>query len=269
MKKTIALAIAVLLGILIPFRSASLEVRADGPVTYYVKYVESLGEFRQQIGGWDDQNGNGREIYYMGLDIKDGDAIVVDTAGNRFEFSTSAKLGNLTVISGSAVITAGGITDCYVLKNSIGVVNGNVTNAYVYDNGVANFNNNVSELLILAESSFNANVAVGGTVGHVRGDDGTKTCFDYYSVQENKFRLVDGAWQTPFEYCSPNPPAGNSAPATPSSNAGSSAGSAASAPASGGGEYDDVPKTGDVFLGYWLLGAAAACFLGGLKLKRN
>ena len=53
----------------------SLEVSAEGPVTYSVKYVPASGEWRYQANtSTFDDNAYHRELYYLRQELKAGDA---------------------------------------------------------------------------------------------------------------------------------------------------------------------------------------------------
>lgn len=277
MKKIVSLLAAAAL-CLMPLATFSLQARAAEPVTYYLKYLPGDNEWRYQVGSaWDDTAVH-RELYYMKLDIKDGDYMVIE-GNNDLILDVNVRLGNLTINRATTpIITAKGIDNCYILQDSRCVINGDVTNAYIYDNGFCNFNNNVTNLEIIGSSDINATVAVVGTAGHVKGVSNLQTYYDLYNFEAGKLYIENGSVRTEEKYYSTTPQ--STAATAPSTAAASSSAAAetpaASAPAASGtastaasGEYDDVPKTGEANTCIWLLGIAAVCLLGRYQLNKK
>ncbi len=263
--------LAALLVCLSPMARDVLVVHAQEPTTYYLKYVESEGEWRFQTGSaWQD-NGYHRELYYMQQDIKDGDLLVVDSAGNSLTLDVGVRLSNLTVLNGTAVITTKGIDNCYVTNDAVCVANGDVTNAYLYRNALANFNNNVNYLEVNDDQDIQSEVVVAGTVA-----DFHQVCLykgldlHLYNFQANTMHYAKGSLKTEEKYYSATPAEGTAtgpapAPSTPAPE--QAPAPAPSAPASD--EYDDVPKTGVPMTEAWLLAASLACCLGGYRLRKG
>jgi len=263
-KKVVALFTAALL-CLLPIFSNALTVQAEGtPTTYYVKYVESRNEWRFQYESWA-ENSEGRELYYLTEGIKDGDLLVID--GNTdLQLSVNAKLKNLTVVhSTAAIISATSIDEVFVINDSIAAITGDVGSASVYGNGVANFNSNVGNLYIITTNDNDdpdANVAVVGTVGYLKGHDKSSTYYEGYNFKANALRVENGHLKADAGSYSTTPSDTPSAPTAPS------AGTTTTTPSAG--EYDDVPKTGDFFVNPILfLGLAALCLVGRYELKRR
>ena len=252
-KRIISLLAAALLCAL-PLLSVPMNAEAAAPVTYSVSYDASNDGWYYQVGQWSEDNET-RELYYMLEAIKDGDYLVVADGGDG-ELTVDVQLGNLTVVSASAaVIHTKGITDAYVLHHSRCAINGDIQNAYVYSYAVVNFNNNVGNLEIAGEDGLlRASVGVAGTVGHAKAYVDTTTHFDIYNVAAGHFLMAEGSLKTAETAYSKTAPAAVPAPAP-------SAGAA--------DEYDEVPKTGDVNLAFGLAAAAAACFAGAYKVKRQ
>lgn len=261
LKTIVSLLLAVAICVLLP-NFNSMTVSAEGPVTYIVKHVDSNNEWRFQTGSstWD-ENGYHRELYYLHLDIKDGDILIVDGPGNA-PINISARLSNLTFVNGAyAVISATSIDDCYVLKDSVAAISGDVTNAYVYDNAVCTFNNNVGTLSVLndpnrKDSTLDATVSVAGTVNHLIGNDGAKLHYELYSFPAGKLVIDKGDVKTDASLFSTTAPAAGAQTNTSTQNQSSA------------DEYDDVPKTGDSAVVFWLLGISALCFAGRRALKK-
>lgn len=250
-KRIISLLAAALLCAL-PLLSVPMNAEAANPVTYSVSYNAAEDKWYYQTGQWSDDKET-REVYYMHEAIKDGDYLVIADGGDG-ELAVNVQLGNLTVVSASAaVIHTKGITDAYVLHHSRCAINGDVKNAYVYSYAVVNFNNNVEKLEIAGEDGLlRASVGVAGTVGHAKAYVDTTTHFDIYNVAAGHFLVTEGTLKTAETAYSKTAPAPAPAP---------SAGAA--------DEYDEVPKTGDMNLVFGLVTAAAACFAGAYKVKRQ
>ncbi|MFG6356318.1 MAG: hypothetical protein K1W26_05745 [Acetatifactor sp.] len=277
-----------------------LQVRADGPVTYSLKYVEANEEWRFHIGSWDDSNPGHRELYYLKESIKDGDLIVIEEGEHSLNLELPVRLSNITFNhSYTAVITAKSVDNVYVLRDSVGVVNGDVTNAYVYDDGVANFNNNVTNLYIMKERSGQQSIAVLGTVDYVKTADAEKVYNEFYNFQANSFRQEKGILKTdPSKYSlvptvtapvlpvvptdptlvPPVAPVTPVAPVVPTDPTlvppvAPVTPVAPIVPVTGG-EYDDVPKTGEpLALPALLILGAGICFgsayLAGKNSRRS
>lgn len=278
--------------------AAKLQVSAEEPVTYSLKYVEANGEWRYHVGSWDDNNMGHRELYYLKQFIKDGDIIVVESGDHSLNLDLSTvRLSNITFNhSHSAVISAKSVDTVYVLRDSVGVVNGDVTDAFVYDNAVANFNNNVQNLYITKERSGEQTIAVVGTVAYVRTGDSEKIYNELYNFQANTFRQEKGILKTdPSQFSLlppgvapvlpgvPTTPVAPVAPVVPTDPAVVPTTPVAPVapvvpttpvapvvPVAPGGEYDDVPKTGEPLAlpALFILGAGL-CFGGAYLVKKS
>ena len=260
LKTIVALFTAAML-CLLPIFSNTLTVQAEeNPITYYVKQVGD--EFRFQYGAWNDSD-NGRELYYLTENIKNGDHLVIDIPGQSIDLKVNASLNSLTVVNSSlAIIGANAIDTVYIINNSTASITGDVNNAYVYHHGVGNFNSNVSNLYVVNTADHDnpdATIAAVGTVGHVKATDGTGTYYEYYNFKANTLRIDGGNLVTASENFSKTPAAAPTTPATPA------------APTTGttsSGAYDDVPKTADTFVNpLWFLGIAVVCLAGRYSLK--
>ncbi|MBO5282978.1 MAG: hypothetical protein J6B43_07640 [Lachnospiraceae bacterium] len=247
----------------------ALQVSADEPVTYSLKYVEDKGEWRFHVGAWDDNNSGHRELYYLKESIKDGDQIVIEEGNYPLNLELPVNLKSITFNhSGNAVITAKSTENVYVLRDSVAAVNGDVVNAHVYDNAVANFNNNVTNLFITKERSGEQTIAVVGTVAYVKTSDAEKVYNEFYNFQAGSFYQEKGILKTDASKYSTTPPA-DTTPAQTTPATQPAADTSAAAPAASGSEYDDVPKTGESFLPYLLLMAAGVCFGSAYLLQRK
>lgn len=259
LKKMVSLLMVAALCALLPGANA-LTASASTPVTYYVKYVEHDSQWRFQEGSSWNVNGFHRELYYMYEAIKDGDSIVIDGSNPGFTLEVPVRLKNVTLLHGAAaVVTASSIDECYILRDSVAAINGNVTNAYVYDNGRCTFNNNVGTLTIqndfflVNDTLLHANVGVNGTVNHLIGKDNVQVHYEHYNFAAGTLVITDGDVKTdPANYSN-----------TPSSGSNKNTSSSSS------DEYDDVPKTGDSNLIFWLLGISALCLAGRYTLKKT
>ena len=267
LKKIVVLFTAALL-CLLPVISNPLTANAEGnPTTYYVKYVEDSGEWRFQYGTWDDNN-EGRELYYLTEGIQNGDLLVIDGTTD-INLQVKVKLSNLTVVNSPlALVSAASFDEVHVINNSTASVTGDVANAYVYNESVCNFNTNVTNLYIINTNQNDdpdANVAVIGTTGYVKGTDAGSTYYEGYNFKTNTLRIENGHLTTAAENYSTTATATPSASAAPTTPAAATTTTTPSA-----GEYDDVPKTGDPFVTPFLfLGIAAVCLTGSYALKKK
>lgn len=253
--------LAVAICVLLPNVNA-LTASAAEPVTYCLKYVAADDDWRWQVGSqWDDK-AEDRALYYLEQEIKDGDIVVVADGDSGKPLNLPVKLSNLTILHGAtAVVSASSITDCYVFRDTSCAVSGDVTNAYVYENATCTFNNNVGTLQILNtiqnDQLLHANVTVGGTVNYLIGKDYKQTHYEHYNFAAGTLVIEDGDVETDDDNYSNS---GSVPSATPT---------ATQAPASSSAdEYDDVPKTGESTLVFWLLGISAICFAGRYTLKK-
>lgn len=255
-KKFLSIIAAVVL-CLAPVLGTPMIAHAEGSaVTYYVKYVPTLNEFRYQLGTWQD----GQEHWALNSlvsNIKDGDLLVIEDNNNiGVKIEVGVRLSNLTVVAGnSVVVSANSIDDFYAINDSTSSITGDVTNAYVYDKCITNFNSNVKNLSLLSEKYdlLYATVAVAGTCDHVTASGKSYKHFELYNFTANSLRIENGQLNTPAENYSKTP----SAATTPTTTTTTS------------GEYDDVPKTGDTrFNPLWLVGLAALCFAGSYGVKK-
>ncbi len=252
---------AVALFCMVPFFATSMTAHAAEPVTYYLKYVDNEDEWRYQTGTWQDGNSH-RELYYMKQDIKDGDLIVVD-GYEPLELSVDVRINNLTVVHGSHIVVAAKSFDnVFVINGSAAAVTGDVAYAEVYDASVCNFNSNVGTLKVLSEkeNELAASVAVIGTTNHLYAGGKDYKHFEFYNFAANTLRVESGDLKTDKANYSETPQA---ATTTPSTSTGSGSGASS-------GEYDDVPKTGDIrFNPLWLVMIAGVCLAGAYRLKKN
>lgn len=220
-------------------------VSAAEPARHSIKYVESLGEWRYQATTTWDDNSNGRELYYLKQDIKDGDILLVIGKGG-LNLSLDVSLSNLTFLGTDyAVVSAKSVQELFVLQNTTGVVNGDVTTAYVYDNSVCNLNNNVNDLIITGEKALSSTVGVLGKVDRVTINNPDKTSYCCYSFVPGTFVMENGTIKTDKANFSMTAPATSTTPPSDSAD-----------------EYDEVPKTGEFSMAPMLLILAALC-LGG------
>lgn len=215
-KQLLTLLIVLAIGIMIPMNRGNLVARAEeGPTTFYVKYVPEDDDWRIQYGTWVD-GGYDRELYYMTAYIKNGDTVVIDASGKQnFNISFDVNLENLTVVAGTAIVTAKSINECFVLSGTTTVVNGNVTNAYVYDYGLGNFNNDVKNLNVIGTGEkLHAIVGTGGVVSHVKAYDKEGIYYEIYDVKKGMLSIEDGVLQTEKKYYSTTPAASGTGAAT-------------------------------------------------------
>lgn len=230
------------------------------PVTYYVKYVASLNQFRYQLGSWDDTQEHW-DISRMKQNIKDGDLVVVDdTSTQGLILELNAHLSNLTIMNGNiALVTCNGVDNFYAINNSKSVVNGDVTNAYVYDKCLVNFNNNVLNLRILSETSedVTATVSVIGTCSTMSASGKSYIHYAGYDFAKDTLRIVDGVLKTDVKNYTQTGTVEFRQPSSTTTTAASDS------------EYDDVPKTADSRINpLWLMLFSVVCFAGSYGIKK-
>ena len=191
-------------------------------------------------------------------------------------FDIPVSLSNLTILGAQAyvVVTTNGVTDFYASYNSIASVAGNIQNAYVYDHAQVTFNGNIGYLEVNAHPDSYALATCTGTVGHVLGHyDGT-VYYDVYNVAAGKLEIEEMTLETEAKYYSTTPGAAPAASSqtTTAPNASTANTTTNTAPStnsqSTADEYDDVPKTGESPVIFWLLGIAVASLAGSRALKR-
>ncbi len=266
-KHTVTLLTAAVLFFLLP-RAGCLRAAAAEPVTYAVKYIEENDDWRYLANtSTFDENAYHRELYYMLLDIKDGDIVIVynETDQARTLDLGDVHLGNLTVAPSDAItmIFSGDVNECHILKGAYCTINANVANAHVYESAVCNFNKNVQELRLHVESELSTSLSVGceGTVGHLYAPSDTlpRTFYDLYDFKAGKMVILEGvlmANSADYSSAPAQPPAPTAVPAP-------------SAPATDNDEYDEVPKTGAPSPLLWLAGIAVVSAAISFRLRKS
>ena len=258
LKKTLALFTAALFCV-IPLFTQSLTAKAEEePITYYLKYLEDMKEWRyQQLTAWDVNDNHGPLSHVLAY-IKDGDTVVVN-GEESINLELEAHLKNLTILNANTVlVSAKGIDEVYQ-HNGVCVLNTDVKDAYIYDTSVCNFNKNVTNLNIIGTDDINAQVGAIGKAGHVKAYDNHKVYYECYHFAPGTLCIINGALHTDPAHYSTTP----SGPAASGTTAPSTGNSSAS------GDYDDVPKTGESHMILWLTGIAAICLLGSYKLRKG
>ena len=240
--------------------------KAEGAVTYSVKYVNSLSEWRvQKLAQWDDGRENGA-LSFLYNNLKDGDSVVVwgaDDAAPLNELKLDANVTNLTlygVTKGVVVYANKNIKDIYVVKGSSASLHGTYESVHVFDNCSANINNNVKFVQVSKESSMEMNVTAVGTVDHCQIDDKGNVLTNMYNIKANSLRIVKGENKTDPSTYSTTP---TGTPATPSQSA-----PATTTPATNNGGAI-APQTGENSFAILLLIGAAICFAGAFVAKKR
>lgn len=268
-KHIVTLFLAAAAFFLLP-KAGCLRAAAAEPVTYAVKYIEEKDDWRYLSGtSVFDDNAYHRELYYMLLDLKDGDIVVVynETSQSRTLDLGNVHLGNLTVTPSNAItlIFSGDVDECHILKGAYCTINANVTNAHVYESAVCNFNKNVQELRLHVEGELGTSLSIGceGTVGHLYAPSDTlpRTFYDFYDFKAGTMYIQDGVLMTNSANYSLVPtqtqtPAPTAVPPTP-------------APSGGNDEYDEVPKTGSPSPMLWLAGIAVISAAISCRLRKK
>lgn len=271
---------------------AQAAAQTAAPASYAVQYDEDKNGWvyqpAQQGGGFDESLPSSDVYYLIGLYLKDGDTIVIHNDSGKDGSSIpmldfgGVHLANLTYAGPSwAVVKADSVDELYVLGGTGGTFNGSVQNAYVYDTSVFNFNGDVVNLTIgglTRETGPKSSLGCTGTVHHFYAPADGRTYYDIYDVASGQFYLKEGALHTPdyyytlsTQYVPPVPaqtPAQTTDPAPAAEPASEPAPQTAAQPAAADSEYDDVPKTGQSVLVWYLLGASVLLFTAGQALWR-
>jgi len=259
MQKMVAMLAAVAMCVLLPGVS-SLTASAAEPTTYCLKNVS--GEWRFQEGSWK-EDGYHRELYYLHEGIKDGDIIVIEPDTAHLNLSVSARLSNLTLKgTNNVIVSANGIDNCYILANTTATaVTSDITNAYVYENASVTLNKNVNTLTIQGSSDIVANVTCAGTVAHLIGKDNLQTYYDVYNVAAGKLKIENGSIRMEDKDFTRTAPSGTAQTTTTTTTTQQTTSTSSD-------EYDDVPKTGESDMIFWLIGIGIICLAGKLTLKK-
>ncbi len=259
-KKIISILAIAALMVILP-TGHSMVVSAAGGTTFYVFYDNTEKVWRYIYGNHADEEAESYTLSQLiNTDLKDGDLIVM--GGDLLPIDNPIVFGkhlqNLTIMpycTGSPIVYANGIDECYVCNNVTAIVHSDVTNAYLYDGSVANFDGNVQNLTITDSSSeITATANVTGTVAHLSAVADGHPEWDYYNFKANTLSVKNGEVTTAVANYSTTP----SAPETTPKN-----------PSNGSGEYDDVPKTGERSVSVWFFAAATICFAASFLLRRK
>lgn len=255
MKKLFSLFAVVMMAVM-SLNLSTLTVAAEEPTTYIVKYVVATDDWLYQVGSkWDDES-EGKSMYYMTLEMKDGDYVVAEAHEGNPTLDLDFHLGNLTITANSScTVNVKSVKDCYILSGAQASINCNVTNGYLYDFSVCNFLGNCDNLKIYYTDDSTVSVNVVGTCKdfYMRNDANGSVKYQMYNFTA-PLTLISGELKNSAGEYSTSPAA---APATPA------------APSTGGNEYDDVPKTSQSNTYLFAFGLAAVCFLGSYSLKKR
>ncbi|MCD7862230.1 MAG: LysM peptidoglycan-binding domain-containing protein [Lachnospiraceae bacterium] len=221
----------------IPSNTVSVEAAGQ---TYYIMYRQDAQEWRYvKDSEWLDGYGIGRELYYLTLEIEDGDSIIVsgyDPESDPLELKLSASLASLTLRStGNTLITVNSVENCYITSGTILSLTGNVTNVYIKDSSSATFYGNISYLEVgQSEDEVAPNVSNTGTVGHLAifNIDGQQTC-SVYNVDAGALTITNGKLGTSAAHYSTTASASGTAASTGAATAAAASGSTSSTTAAG------------------------------------
>lgn len=258
MKKLFSLFAVVMMAVM-SLQLSALTVAAEEPTTYIVKYDATTDDWNYQEGStWDDDS-DGKSMYYMTLEMKDGDYIVVEAPEGNPVLDLDFHLGNLTIKpNSSCMVDAKSIKDCYILSGAHATIDCDVTNGYLYDFSVCNFNKNCDNLKIYYTDDTTISVNVVGTCKdfYMHNDAKGRVKYQLYNFT-TALTVQDGKLKNDADEYSTSPSSSTAAPATPQ------------APSTSADEYDDVPKTGESSTYLFAFGLAAVCFLGSYSLKKR
>lgn len=254
----------------------TLTAEAADPKTYYVKYYPDKKAWYYQPGNTWSEEIAGRELYYMTLDFKDGDYVVVEGHGDFPHLNLDFHLGNLTVVTGTALaIECKSIKDCYVLIEAVASITAPVENGYVYSKAKANFNSDCYNLELVYDMEPNMGVNVVGKCNYFYCHNNTHTKYMLWDFTQ-PITFADGYLHTPYWAYKIEAPAGgvqtpSLAPeaTTPAEPTPAPAQEAPATTTPVQGVLDDVPKTGQSYNYIVAFGVAALCLVGSYSLKKK
>ena len=255
MKKLFSLFAVVMVAVM-SLNLSTLTVAAEEPTTYIVKYVAATDDWLYQIGSTWDNDSEGKSMYYMTLEMKDGDYVIVEAHEGNPTLDLDFHLGNLTITANSScTANVKSVNDCYILSGAHANINCDVTNGYLYDFSVCNFLGNCANLKIYYTDDVTISVNVVGTCKdfYMHNDANNSVKYQMYNFTA-PLTLNSGELKNSAGEYSTTPSAAQATPAAPST---------------GGNEYDDVPKTGQSNAYLFAFGLAAVCFLGSYSLKKR
>lgn len=256
------------------FWTSTIKAEAAEPTTYCVRYDAEEEEWYYQVGSkWDDSvPPPNRELYYMTLEMKDGDYVVVEsTDGDCPELKLDFHLGNLTTYPNvSCLINAKSIAECYLLHGSYVSITADVEHAWVYQGCTANFNKNCNKLELIYIDNPNMSVGVLGICNEFSLSSETEVVCELWSFKDDLI-FKDGVVQTDRESYSTEPPATSPAPVVPTTpnTTPSNTPPAPSSSSTSADEYDDVPKTEENMNFLWFFAIAGLCFVGSYSLNKK
>ena len=263
MKKLFSLFAVVMMAVM-SLNLSALTVSAEEPTTYVVKYDAEDDYWYYQVGNkWDKDIKPDREMYYMTLEMKDGDHVVVEAPEGNPTLELDFHLGSLTVGSGdTCTIDVKSIQDCYILTGATANIDCKVTNGYVYDEVAANFLKDCDNLEIIYTygRDYKISVNVLGTCKSFKMSSDVKVKYTGYDFRK-PLSVYEGELVNEDDEYTTTPSAAAPAPAAPAP--------AAPAPSTSDNEYDSVPKTGQSTSSLFAFGLAAVCFLGSYALKKR
>lgn len=256
--KVVSLLAASALLVLLPNANA-LTASADTPNTFTIFYVEEEGEWCYLDNSSKDEDDYEDDIEDFYDEVQNGDNVVIfGYEGQKETFEIPAYLNSLTVMScGSSylIIYTNGVSEVQAGNDAFFSVTGDVQNAYVHNDAKVTFHGHVNMLTI--ETDDRADVSCISTVAHALCINGGNVEFDIYNVAADKLRVDNAELETEEQYYSTTPVAPAATPAPQTSNS-----------TTASNDYDDVPKTGDSYIVYVLLAAAAICFAGSRAFKK-
>lgn len=258
--------------------------------TYVIGYSERESSWRYQEGSTWDVNNNGREFYYLEQYIKDGDKVVIATmASDAVTVNIPAKLSNLTVTGdGTAIVTAKGYDEVFLLSGTTTSVAGPATHVYMYDDCAATIVGDAKVIEIIGTGNgLSSSVNTKAKVDYLYGHDGSTAYYLYSNFTNGTCEVEDGLVKTAatnYTVVEYNKQLTQSTAASTVANAiagtattdtaaaattTTSSASTSSASSASSSEYDAVPKTGDSLTVPALLAIAFVCFAGGMALRRK
>lgn len=268
--KMFAAVSATVIGLAMIPNANALTAKADEPVTYYVTYNEEEGDWFSQASTTEYDEGDlGMPLDDLRHNLKNGDVVVVFNTSENASYLDmgNVHLSNLTIYNNSswAMIKAGSIDSFFANDGSSSSITGTITNAYVYFNAVCSFHSNINVLSLYYDENDmdNApNIGSSQKVGQVNFCSPYESDGIYYSIYNVTALSIENGELLTEDYNYSREPVAASAGTTSTNTATTGSSSSNSS------EYDEVPKTGQNNVYLWLLGIAAACFVGSGMLRK-
>ena len=265
--KMLAVLLVTVIGLTMIPDANVVTAEAAKSLSYSVKYIKDGDNGKwlfQADTNYYNEDAIGAELHSLLYHLNEGDTVVVynDVGDAPLLDLGSIHLGNLTIVGQEfSMVKFGSVDDFHANPGSSSSVTGAITNAHVYNDALCNFNNDVKVLNVYFEEVNDDNsptIGCGQKVEQLNYRSlkaPTQISESLYNFETGSFYMLNGALLTDESKYSHEPVATSTTSSKTSSTTGSTSSNSRN-------EYDAVPKTGQNNAYLWLLGAAAACFIG-------